>query len=154
METTTVTRRVVEEFVAQKTLALAGASRSGKKFGNSILKELREKGYTVLPVHPEAEQIDGVPCVPSLAALPEAVGGLVLVVKPAESAKLVREAHAAGITRVWMQQGAESAEAIAYCREHGIDVVHGECLLMFAEPVHSVHSFHRWIWKVFGKLPK
>lgn len=154
MEQVKVSRSTVEDFVAQKTLALAGASRGGKKFGNSVLKELRDKGYTVYPVHPEVKDIDGVACAPSLAALPAEVGGLVLVVKPAESEKLVREAHAAGIRRVWMQQGAESAEAIAFCRDNGIDVVFGECLLMFAEPVQSVHSFHRWVWKIFGKLPK
>lgn len=154
MQQLKVSRSTVEEFVAQKTLALAGASRGGKKFGNAVLKELRDKGYTVYPVHPEVKDIDGVACAPSLAALPEAVGGLVLVVKPAESEKLVREAHAAGITRVWMQQGAESAEAIAFCRDNSIDVVFGECLLMFTEPVQNVHSFHRWVWKIFGKLPK
>ncbi|MFA6233991.1 MAG: CoA-binding protein [Bacteroidota bacterium] len=154
MEQRTVTRSNVDEFVAQKTLALAGASRGGKKFGNSVLKELRSKGYTVHAVHPEAMEIDGTPCFSSLAALPEAVGGLVLVVKPGESEKLVREAHAAGIPRVWMQQGASSEEAIAYCRDNGIGVVHGECLLMFAEPVQGGHSFHRWLWKIFGKLPK
>ncbi|MBE0642571.1 MAG: CoA-binding protein [Bacteroidetes bacterium] len=153
MEQSSVTRSLVEDFVAQKTLALAGASRSGKKFGNTILKELKGKGYTVHVVHPEASQIDGVPCVPSLAALPEEVGGLVLAVKPAESEKLVREAHAAGISRIWMQQGAASGDAITYCAENGIDAVHGECLLMFVEPVQSVHSFHRWLWKIFGKLP-
>ena len=154
MQQLKVSGSTVGEFVAQKSLALAGASRGGKKFGNTILKELREKGYTVYPVHPEVKDIDGVACAPSLAALPEAVGGLVLVVPPAESAKLVREAHDAGIRRVWMQQGAESAEAIAFCHDNGIDVVSGECLLMYIEPVQGVHSFHRWVWKIFGKLPK
>lgn len=154
MEHVKATRAAVDDFVAQKTLALAGASRGGKKFGNSVLKELRAKGYTVYPVHPEAKEIDGVPCVPSLAELPEPVGGIVLTVKPRETTKLVREAEAAGIPRVWMQQGAESEEAIAFCRDRGIDAVHGECILMYAGPVQGIHSFHRWLWKVFGKLPK
>lgn len=154
MEIVKATRAAVDDFVAQKTLALAGASRSGKKFGNSVLKELRGKGYTVYPVHPEAKEIDGVPCVPSLSALPESVGGLVISVKPAQCESLVREAHAAGITRVWLQEGADSMEAVDYCRDNDIDVVHGRCLLMFIEPVQGVHSFHRWIAKIFGKLPK
>ncbi|MFZ1729139.1 MAG: CoA-binding protein [Bacteroidota bacterium] len=154
MDQLSVTRSGVEDFVAQKTLALAGASRGGKKFGNSILKELRAKGYTVYSVHPEAKEIDGVKCFASLAELPEAVGGLVLVVKPSESEKLVKEAHAAGITRVWLQQGAQSQEAIEFCRKNDVDVVAGECLLMFIEPVQSVHSFHRWLWKILGKLPE
>lgn len=149
-----VTRKNVDEFVAQKTIALAGASRSGKKFGNSLLKELTAKGYTVYPVHPDAQEIDGYSCVSSIGELPERVGGLVLAVKPAESEKLVREAYAAGITRVWLQQGAQSDDAVKFCRDNGMDVIAGECLLMFAEPVQSVHSFHRFLWKIFGKLPQ
>ncbi|MCZ7557329.1 MAG: CoA-binding protein [Bacteroidia bacterium] len=141
-------------FTEQRTLALAGASRNGKKFGNTLLKDLANKGYTVHPVHPSAESIDGVRAFPSLAALPEAVGGLVLVVPPAESEKLVREAADAGIPRIWMQQGAESPEAIRLCEERGLECTHGYCLLMFADPVNSIHRVHRWFAKVFGKLPK
>lgn len=144
----------VETFIAQKTLALAGASRSGKKFGNSVLKELTDRGYTVYPVHPEAEEIDGQRCYASLKDLPEAVGGAVLVTKPTQTELLVRQAKEAGIPRVWMQKGAHSDDAVTFCRENGIDAVHDECILMFSDPVNGVHAFHRWLWKVFGKLPK
>lgn len=148
------TRTAVDEFLAQKKLALVGASRTGRKFGNSALKELRAKGYDVVPVHPEAAAIDGVPCVASLAMLPPGVGGVVLSVPPARSEALVREAAAAGIKRVWLQQGAESPAAIAFCESAGISVVHGECILMFAEPAAWFHRLHRGIWRVLGKLPR
>jgi predicted CoA-binding protein len=78
----------------------------------------------------------------------------VIIVPPAETEKVVREADAAGIQHVWMQQGAESDEAIQYCQEHGLKEVHGECIMMFAPPVNSVHRWHRGAWKLFGKLPK
>lgn len=148
-----VSRASIENFIAQRTLALAGASRSGRKFGNRLFRDLRSKGYTVHLLHHEADEIEGVPCVSSPAELPETVKGLVLVVKPEASEALVRQAHAAGIERVWMQQGAESTAAIDYCREHGIDVIHGECLFMYAPPVTGLHSFHHWLWGRFGKLP-
>ena len=144
----------VDDFLAQKALALAGASRGGKKFGNALLRELRTKGHEVLPVHPEVGEIDGVPCAASLAALPKPVGGLVVVVNPAQAAGLVREAAAAGIPRIWMQQGSSSPEALALCEELGIEAIHGECLLMFARPVQGVHGFHRWLRGFFGKLPR
>ena len=147
------TREAVDGFLAQKTLALAGVSRSGRKFGNAVLKDLRRKGYEVLPVHPEAAAIDGTRCYRSLAELPNAVGGLVLVVPPPQTEKLVEEAADAGIRRVWMQQGAESPAAVRICEERGIDAIHGECILMFAEPAGFVHRAHRWIRKVCGKLP-
>ena len=124
----------IDAFLVQETLALAGVSRSGGKFGNKVLENLFGKGYEVLPIHPEASEIDGVHCYPSLADLPAEVGGLVLVVPPAQTERLVREAGEAGIGRVWMQPGAESDAAIRYCEQHGIDVVHGECIMMLAQP--------------------
>ncbi len=146
-------RAAVDAFLAQTTLALAGASRTGKKFGNTVLKELRGKGYEVVPVHPEAETVDGLPCVQSLAHLPRSVGGLILVVPPHASERLVAEAAAAGIQRLWLQQGSESEEALQRCREAGISAVAGECILMFAEPAGFVHRVHRGLWRILGKLP-
>jgi hypothetical protein len=143
----------IDAFLAQQRLALAGVSRSGRGFGNAVLQDLSAKGYEVLPVHPEAEEVGGLRAYPSLAALPGAVGGLVLVVPPAQTEALVREVLAAGIPRVWMQQGAESEAAIRTCREQGIDAVHGECIMMFARP-RGVHRVHRWLWGLLGKLPK
>jgi predicted CoA-binding protein len=147
-----VSKTAIDDFLGQESLALAGLSRSGKKFGNAVLKDLSAKGYEVLPVHPEAAEIGGVRCYPSLADLPSRVGGLVLVVPPAQTEALVKEAHETGIVRVWMQQGAESDAAIRYCEDHGIDVVHGECIMMFAQPK-GIHKLHRWLRGVFGKLP-
>lgn len=143
----------VQDFVRQKKLALVGASRSGQKFGNTILNELKGKGYTVYPIHPDAESISGDACYASFAALPEAVGGVIVSVKPERTSGVVRDAHEAGITRVWIQQGAESSDAIAYCEEQGVDVITGECFLMFAEPVESIHRFHRFVKRILGRMP-
>jgi len=148
------TRKAVTEFLAQKSLALAGASRSGKKMGSLILKELTRKGYQIQPVHPTATEIAGHACVANLADLAEPVDGLILVVPPAETEKLVREAAAAGIEHVWMQQGSESEDAVTYCQQQGIREVHAECILMFAKPTGLVHLVHRWLWGAVGKLPK
>jgi predicted CoA-binding protein len=146
------TQASVEGFLAEKTLAIAGVSRSGKGFGNSVIKDLTGKGYEVLPVHPEAKEVGGIRCSPSLGELPKEVGGLILVVPPDQTEQMVRQAKDAGIKRAWMQQGAESAEAIRYCEENGIAAVHGECIMMFAQPT-GIHSLHRWLWGVLGKLP-
>jgi len=147
-------KTVVDDFLAQRKLALVGMSSKRNKFGNTIHKELSSKGYEIYPVHPTAKAIGGVQCWPGLGELPGPVGGVIVVVPPAQTEAVVKDANAAGIKRIWMQQGAESPDAVRYCEENGIDVVHGECILMFAEPVTSVHKFHRWLWKIFGKLPR
>jgi predicted CoA-binding protein len=115
-----VSRQVIDEVLSQKTLALVGVSRNGAGFGNTIRKELAGKGYSILLVHPEAETIAGVPCARSLKDVASRVGGVILVTPPASTSALVREAAEAGIRRIWMQQGAESPEAIRFCEQQGL----------------------------------
>ncbi len=144
----------VDEFLAQRSLAVVGVSRSGKKFGNMAYRELKAKGYNLFPVHPEAETLEGDRCYSSLGALPELAGGVLIVVPPDQTEQVVRDAAAAGIKRVWMQQGAGSEAALLLCRAKGIEAVHGECILMFAGPLKFFHRPHRWLWRLLGKLPK
>ncbi|MBT4034888.1 MAG: CoA-binding protein [Candidatus Marinimicrobia bacterium] len=148
-----VNQNIVESFLTEKKLALAGASRTAGKFGNAVFKELSSQGYELFLIHPEAEAISGVTSYRSLSELPTVVGGLITVIPPAQTKKLVQEAHAVGIKKVWMQQGSASEDAIGFCQEHDMDVVHGECILMFAQP-QGLHKFHHWLWGLFGKLPK
>ena len=145
----------IDEFLAQKTLAIAGVSRSGKKFGNTILKDLTTLGYRLLPLHPKAVEVGGHRAYPSFAALPEPVGGVIVVVPPAQAESVVKAAAAHGIRRVWLQQGAASPQAIRFCEDNGISVVHGECVLMYLKPSTSwIHSAHRWVWELVGRAPK
>jgi predicted CoA-binding protein len=143
----------IQNFIDGKRIALAGASRSGKnKFGNGALKELKERGYQVFLIHPEAQEIDGERCYPSLAALPAKVDGLLVCVPPGKAAPLLREAAAAGVRNVWLQQGAESQALLALGRELGLDVVSGKCILMYAPPVRSFHNLHRFVNRLIGQL--
>jgi predicted CoA-binding protein len=147
-------KTTVEDFISQRTLAIAGVSRNGKKFGNIVYREMRKHGYKLYAIHPEAETLEGERAYRDFASLPEKVDGLIIVVPPAQTEKVVREAAAAGIKRVWMQQGAESDAAIHFCQENGITEIHGECINMFAHDTASYHKFHRGLWKLIGKLPK
>jgi len=131
-----------------------GASRNPKKFGSAVYRTLKQQGFKVFAVHPEAESIEGDKCYRGFDQLPERVGGVVICVPPIQTEKVLEQVSAAGIQHVWLQQGAESYAAIRYCENHGIKVVHGHCIMMFAEPVESIHRFHRWVTKLFGKYPK
>ncbi len=147
-------KATVADFVSQRKLAVVGVSRKKMKFGNLAFRELKRKGYKLFPVHPHAEQLEGERCSASLAALPEPVEGVLVIVPPAQAEQVVREAAAAGIRRVWLQQGAASPAAIRFCEDNRISVVHGECILMFAEPAAWYHRAHRWVWGLLGKLPR
>lgn len=148
------TKDEIDRIVAERTLALVGVSRSGRKFGNAVLKELTGKGYTVYPVHPTAESVDGHQAYRSFRDTPTKPGAVIVVVPPSQAEHVVREAHAAGITQVWLQQGAGSPDARRFCREHDMTVVDGECILMFTDPTVWYHRAHRWARKVTGTLPR
>jgi predicted CoA-binding protein len=143
----TTKQATIDAFVAEPALALMGASRSGSKFGNIALRELRAHGYRVYPVHPIAAAIDNVRCFRSLADLPEPVGGVLVSLPPDQAVAAVRSAAAAGIHRVWLQRGAASPYVVTVCHELGIVAVVDECILMFASP-RGIHRAHRWIHDV------
>jgi predicted CoA-binding protein len=149
-----VTRSSIDGFLGQKTLAVVGASRDRRKFGNKAYRDLLAKGYQVYPVNPHTETVEQAKCFSRLSALPERVGGVVVVVPPGETEKVVREAQAAGIGRVWLQPGAESAAAVKYCEDNGLDVIHDICILMEAKPTAFYHRVHRFFARLRGKVPK
>ncbi len=148
-----VTKKAIDNFLAQSKIAVVGVSRSGKKFGNSVFKELKSKGYETYPVNSYTSEIEGEKCYPGLSSIPGGVNGVVLVVPPVETDELVKEAAQLGIRNIWIQQGAGSKEAVKFCEDNGINVVHDECIMMFSEPAAFIHRFHRGINKIIGKLP-
>ena len=106
------------------------------------------KGYNVSVVYLDEDNPGS-----RLMDLEEPIGGVMIAVPPDQTEKAVQHVIKANIRRVRIQQGSESKSAIQLCDENGITAIHGECVLMFAEPVKSFHAFHRWIWKLLGKLP-
>ena len=146
-------KKVIEDFIAQKKIAVVGVSRKKTKFGNAIYKELKQKGYNVFPINPYINAFEGDTCYPDLLSLPEKVDAVIINVPPAQTEKVVREAKQVGINKVWLQQGSQSDEAVRFCKENGIDCVSNECILMFAQPSAFMHRAHKWVWGVFGKLP-
>ncbi len=148
------TKKDVTDFLAQKKLAIVGVSRSHEKFSNAVYRELKAKGYQLFPINPNADSVEGDHCYPNLGALPEPVGGAVIIVPRPEVELVVKDAAKAGITRVWIQQQSETNAAIDFCNENGINVIHNECVMMFAEPTAFFHKFHRWVWGMAGKLPQ
>jgi predicted CoA-binding protein len=146
------TRASIEAFVGTKQLALIGASRKKGKFGNTLLRELRKKGYSLKVIHPDAEAIEGEPCLRSLTDVAGTLDSALIVTSKQHVPELLRQAATAGIKRVWLQQGAESPEALVVGKELGLDVIAGQCILMHASPT-GPHAFHRCLVKLFGRLP-
>ena len=143
--------QAIQAFIEKKKIAVVGASRQGNKFGNSAAKELQERGYEILYIHPEADEIDGHSTYFNLEAVKDQVE-FVWISIPAERGEAVlREAAEAKIRNVWLQQGADLPELVKLGEELELDLVAGKCILMYAEPVRSFHKFHQVIWKMIGQ---
>ncbi|MCL4535689.1 MAG: CoA-binding protein [Bacteroidetes bacterium] len=121
---------LISEFIQQRVWAVVGASTNPEKFGNIIFRNLLAAGYKVYAVNPRRGEIEGHPFYPDLASLPEKPGVVDVVVPPKLAEKVLRECAAAGIERVWLQPGAESAEAIRLGEELGLKVVHHTCAMV------------------------
>lgn len=141
----------IQDFVSSKRIAVVGVSRTPQKMGNGIYTELKQRGYEVFGVNPNLELIDGDKCYASLAELAGKVDGAVICVPPQKAAGVLRDAAAAGIKKVWLQQGSQSLETSKVAKEAGISPVEGKCILMYAGEVKSIHAFHRFFAKLFGQ---
>jgi predicted CoA-binding protein len=145
--------RQIEDFMSAEPVAIIGVSRDPKKFGQMAFKELKNKGLNVIPVNPLAEEILGVKAYPNITALPPEVKGVVIMTKKDQTADVVREAMAKGLKNIWIQQAAESKEALKELQGSDINYITGECILMHYKP-HSVHKFHKTLKKFFGRFPR
>lgn len=144
----------IDDFLAQKRIALVGVSRSPRQFANKVYNALKQRGYKLYPVNPNADRVEGDQCYPDVRQLPEPVEGALIMLPPRAVADVVRQCVEMGIPRVWMGLGAVSPEAVQLCREKGVTVIDGACPMMFAEPVGFAHRCHRFFLKITGALPR
>jgi predicted CoA-binding protein len=122
---------LIKEFLNKKNIfAVVGASRDPQKYGYQVFKDLKKAGYEVYPVNPNADEILGYKCYPSLENLPKKPDVVDVVVPPKVTEQLVETCKKLGITKVWMQPGSESETFIKFCQENAIDVVYGVCVMI------------------------
>lgn len=145
-------------FLSQTRIAVAGVSRRGDTAANVIYKKLRDSGYDVYPVNPNADTVEGDACFRSLAAIPGGVDAVVIGTPPAAVLGLVEECAELGIEHVWMHRslagGSVNDEAVRFCEEQGISVIPGSCPMMYCEPVDPAHKCIRWWLGATRKLPR
>jgi predicted CoA-binding protein len=121
----------IEQFLASPSFGVVGASTNRHKFGNKVLRCYLQHGKSAIPVNPNEAEIEGVPSVAAIKDLPQDVESISMITPPAVTAQLVPLAIEKGIKNIWMQPGAEHPEAVALCREQGINVIaDGSCLLV------------------------
>ncbi|MDH3262121.1 MAG: CoA-binding protein [Acidimicrobiia bacterium] len=152
-------KQATTEFLGKKRVAVTGVSRNPQGHGSNIVyQRLRERGYEVFAVNPNAEQAEGDPCYPNLAAIPGGVEAVVIGTRPETAEATMRECDELGIKHVWMHrsfgQGSVSPEAASFGRDRGITVIDGGCPLMFDPTADFGHKCMRYVSSWTGKVPK
>lgn len=147
------------EFLARKRIAVTGVSRHPEGHGSNVVyQRLRERGYQVFAVNPNAEVVEGDACYPDLRSIPGGVEAVVIGTRPELAESTVKECAELGIEHVWMHRsmggGSVSRSAAEYGRQRGISVIAGGCPLMFEPVADGAHKVMRFVFTLTGSVPR
>jgi predicted CoA-binding protein len=150
-------KEAASAFLANKRIAVTGVSRRPKEHGsNTVYKRLRDRGYEVFAVNPNADEVEGAHSYHDLKSIPGGVDAVVIATAPARAEGTMRECAELGIKHVWMHRGpgagSVSNPATEYGRQHGITVIDGGCPLMFEPTADLGHKVMRVIYS--SHVPK
>jgi uncharacterized protein len=155
----TTIRKAAAEFLGKRRIAVTGVSRNAKGHGaNSIYQRLRQHGYDVFAVNPNAGAVEGDRCFHDLKSIPGGVDAVVIATRPEAADATIRECADLGIRNVWMHRacggGSVSDTAADWGREHGIRVIDGGCPLMFEPTADPAHKAMRLALTLAGAVPR
>jgi predicted CoA-binding protein len=150
-------QEAASEFLGSKRIAVTGVSRTAKNHGaNIVFKRLRDRGYEVFAVNPNADQVEGAHSYHDLESIPGGVDAVVIATAAERAEGTMRECDELGIKQVWMHRaygpGSVSPAAATYGRRHGITVIDGGCPLMFEPTADFGHKIMRAIYR--SHVPK
>ena len=154
---------LVQEFLAQKGIAVVGVSNQRETGANKNYKTFKQHGYRVFAVNPRISTFDGVQCYPDLKSIPERPDAVFMLTSPGVTEQVVQQCVELGIKHVWMhcmmgtkpglsaKSTSVSLSAVDVCRKHGISVIPGSCPSQFLK-ADLGHSIMCGLWRMFGFL--
>jgi len=146
------TRRLIDEFLKCRRIAIAGVSRNPRDFSAGLFREFLKRGYDAVPVNPNAAQVEGRTCYPRVQDIQPPVEAALLVTRPEVSARVVKDCAEASIHLVWMLRTADPA-ATEFYRQHGLGIIAGYCPYLFLPEAAWFHRLHGWFMRLTGAYP-
>jgi len=138
----------VQEFLAARRIAMVGFSRNPKDFSRMLDAQLRERGYDVVPVHPEAAELDGRRVFPRVSAIEPPVDAAIVGGPPSLAETVARDCLDAGVRRIWFHRGggkgSASPQALDLCRARGVTPIQDLCPMMVLPGASWPHRLHGW----------
>jgi predicted CoA-binding protein len=152
-------KEAASEFLASKRVAITGVSRQPQNHGSNVVyQRLRDRGYEVFAVNPNADEVEGDRCYPDLSSIPGGVDAVVIATRPETAQEKMRECADLDIEHVWMHRGpgagSVSEAAADYGRRHGIAVIDGGCPCMFGPTADPGHKAMRVLFTLNGNVPR
>jgi predicted CoA-binding protein len=152
-------KNAASEFLSHKRVAVTGVSRRPQEHAsNGVYRRLRDRGYQVFAVNPNADEVEGDPAYHDLRSIPGGVEAVVIGTRPEIAVETMRECAELGIKQVWMHRGpgagSVSQSATEYGRRHGIRVIDGGCPCMFDPTADVGHKIMRFVFTTTGNVPK
>ena len=127
----------IDEFLARRAFAVAGASTDREKYGNKVVRVYQQNNKTVYPINPRAREVEGEKAYASVGDIPAEDFALSLVTPPQVTLDVVRAALKRGVRYFWMQPGAENEQAVKEAEEQGATVIHGGACVLVALHYHE-----------------
>ena len=152
---------LVQDFLAQKKIAVIGVSDKRDTGCNMAYNRFKENGYQVYAVNPRIASFQGDACYPDLASIPEKVDAVFVLASPKVTGQIVDQCVNLGVKHVWMHcmmgvkpglaagMTSVSQEAVEVCKANGIAVIPGSCPNQFLVPDFP-HKMMRGLWSLFG----
>ena len=155
----TAIKDAAAEFLGHRRIAVTGVSRSpGNHGGNVVYNRLRDRGYAVFAVNPNAHEVEGDTAYDNLRSIPGGVEAVVIATRPEHAEATMRECVELGIEHAWMHRGpgagSVSETAATFGRAHGISVIDGGCPCMFAPTADPGHKAIRFLFTLNGHVPR
>ena len=152
---------MVQDFLAQKRIAVVGVSDKRETGCNMAYQKFKENGYHVYPINPRISSYDGVTCYPDLKAIPDKLDAVFILANPKVTDEIVQQCVDLGIKHIWMHcmmgtkpglaasMTSVSQDAVEMCNANGISVIPGSCPNQFLDPDFG-HKMMRGMWRMFG----
>jgi predicted CoA-binding protein len=145
----------IQEFLRCRRIAVVGVSREKWDFSRSLFREMASRGYDVVPVNPQVQEIEGRKCFASAAQIEPKVEAALLMTSPGRTPEAARECVEAGVHLLWLYRGVTqgSVPEVPLELPDDVKVVNGECPFMFLPDSGMVHGLHALVRKVTGRYP-
>jgi len=122
--------REIIKFYALKNIAVVGMSVHMEKPSHFVPKYLLQKGYNIIPVNPNTDEILQRKCYDRVSEIKQEVDVVNVFRKSEDVLDVIKDLlKKEGIKLIWLQKGIFNEEGMRLAKKNGIDFVYNRCMM-------------------------